>query len=235
MQNNDEMYKEKYLKYKTKYLALQSGGLFDSFVILTKFENIKQFLPSEEILEFSSDCTNVEKNLFNKAHVYKKKTNNFDLITTENPICGKTISLLEAKKKVSEGATEFGKTMKSVAQPMLEEILKVAKEEGKRTLTTIGTTAKTEAEKRTQQLGEKITTVGTRQIQKIGQKIDTKLTHQSGGSKAQQIISVLNSLNLNYNNADAIEKIISENQYNIVIKFVPSVIGKSKFYVTKLI
>lgn len=234
MQN---LYKYKYLKYKSKYLTAQYGGVLDNFIILTKMSELYPKFIHSDNLEFSADCTDVEKNLFGKAHVFKKKYGGFELMTQTNPICGKTISMLDVKKKLSEVNKEIGHEIKKDVLPVFTQLKKSTKDEIGKTIPILSEKIKGLGTSTIETVGEFARKKGIQKMDNFGKKMETLQRHSKtgGGGIGLKIISILSSIGCDYSDANAIEKIVNEYNYDVAIKFIPKLIGKSNFSITKLL
>ena len=104
MNSNDEIYKQKYLKYKMKYLELkQKGGVFDK---LTQFVKGQSFLSEEELTNicrdnktFYIDCVNNQDN--KKLECPKDNEKRKKCITDTKT------NVLNNNKKLSEGRVMY--------------------------------------------------------------------------------------------------------------------------------
>jgi len=227
MQN--DYYKEKYLKYKRKYLSKKNksqrgGGLLHEAIILTKLDNIKSLDPKLQNFtdEISVDvkCIDLEKlirsELGNKSYLLKSDFSAFEKFTKDKYICGET----QAKK--------IGSEVGNIAKPILSDIKRTTQEQLKQSVDTL-----------TPQLQQSIQTgissvidVGTR---KATEKIKTIGNHpQQGGFNSKIVLDLVKRVFKKDLNDDDVKKIIQENNYDVVIKYSQQFIGKSKITIIKL-
>lgn len=225
----DIQYKPKYLKYKRKYLLAKEkqygGGILQNAIILTKLDLIKSLDPQlqnlTDELPVSVKCMDLENilrtELGNKAHLIKDDMQMFVKFTKDQYICGET----HAKK--------IGSDVTDIAKPVLSDIKKTTQEQLKQSVSAI-----------TPQIQQSIQTgissainVGTQKAtEKIG-KIGSK-PQQSGGINVKIVLDLVKRVFKKDLSETDVSKIITENNYDVAIKYSQQLIGKSKITVLKL-
>jgi len=222
----DEIYKNKYLKYKQKYLlAKQSGGGNDA-LILTKLDTIKILDPQLEStfseLTLNVKCVDFERlmrtNLGDMAHILKRGDQSFRKFTKDVYICGES----QMKKMGSEFGNEFGK----VANPILTELKRTTGEQLKQASTTM-----------MPQLQQAMQQSIQRGISSTQRKMESKLGQigtQHGGYNTGIINDMMKRMfGMTMQDTD-IAKILDEFKYDVVIKYSPKIIGSSKIDIIKI-
>jgi hypothetical protein len=125
MNNLDEIYKQKYLKYKAKYLELkeQQGGIIyntGQYVFFYKPNNLNNKLSnlvddSRRVLKTSFNI--FTDNLANNAYYYKidkKPTNNFKILRN---LTSPEVAVTMAKKKMADAAYAIVKSSCKQVEP----------------------------------------------------------------------------------------------------------------------
>lgn len=247
----DDIYKHKYLKYKAKYMALQSGGA-NKYIILARLEDVKDLLPAfEKKVESKQRCADMEKRLIGKSHVYKQSHGEFREVNDANHFCGASKILTSIKQNVnpvlSGLKTEVMKTAKELSAQLAPEIQKLtesAKEKIKQESSALLKEVKTSAMDFGKQLAPELNKLKDEALEKgkltIQQKTEQAMKFardriQKGGD-LDDVKKELNSVGINNPDMEKIKDIIEKNKYDIVIKYEQNIIPlrPSSFVVTKL-
>lgn len=240
MQSN--LYEHKYLKYKAKYLALkQSGGAIEKFVILTKFDSIKSLLPQDKLTEkeFSvkQNCSEFEKKLNNVSHIYDKKNKIFVKISPARPLCETTkvqqkaeFAQKLAKEKLSPIVKEFGQKISASAEEFKKKVVPQLEQMGEKLLKT-GEAAISKGISTAVTKGSALAEKGMASVSKKVNIIGNKMT---GGSPYDIVLGIFTNTKIIAPSQSEIEKLISQEKYDVVIQYNKEFIGKSTFVVKKL-
>lgn len=230
---DDRIYKQKYLKYKSKYLELKQngGGMTINALILTKFDIVKNLLfPNNDLSSLAEEvatsvkCTDLERLIRTEtgknAHVLLQSLNNFEPFNKNLSICAET----EIKKTSSN--------IGNIITPQLKEFTNVLQQQVTSTIQQAAPIAQTA-------LKQKIDTASQRASQSIQRRLSpqTKLQQQGGANDATKLISDIAGRLWGKTNLDQniIEQIIKNNNYDIVIRYKQRIIGKSEVIVFRLV
>lgn len=246
--HDEEMYKYKYLKYKSKYMNLKNssrGGDWESIkskmskmtsslaskllptaVILTKLETLQYLEPKlgkigVETVEMDIHCMAIQNILIGKAHIFTKSDTKFMPFTMAHPLCGESIS----QKKFSEISGKIAEKAKPIVATVGSELKKTA-----------------------QQMDAKVTETATKKVgESVGRVkssffsfLDTFSKPQKGGASVDIVRDAIRAAWESGVSAQGIEDVLSEFKYDVVIRYQPQVSldprtsKPSKIYVTRL-
>lgn len=255
MDPNSDMYKKKYLKYKSKYLQLQQStqtgsGIFTEAFIITRLETIKslntQLQSDFNELKINVKCTDFENlvrsELGMNAHIMMHSDSNFVKFTNERSICRET----QLKNLGSNVGTQLHtgiKELQKVAAPIVADIKKTAETQIKQASAVV-------IPKITQSIQTGIIKAieqGTKSIDKAIDKANDKNTKlkfgltteqpQTGGSSDRKVDIVIGMIERGLHKRvepKILEQIVNDNKYDIVIHYEQQIMGKSKLTIIKL-
>ena len=242
---DESMYKHKYLKYKSKYLELsklQTGGdmvhlkeqlanakgkfstavsqtLLPMAVFLTNIDTIKDLDPKivhlttkDSVVAFDVHCMKLRNKLIGHSHVCKKHDNSFKLFTSSEPLCGEQIGQVKLEQIAQK------------ISPIQQQATKKLEVIGK-------------------QFASNLETKATSFVDKFGNKVLKtldKVTQKMIGGDYDVVVNNIIKTAWPGKSISGISDIISSNNYDIAIRYVPlfssdpSVKKPSKIFVTKL-
>lgn len=245
---NSEIYRLKYLKYKSKYLNLMSqynametaspgGGIMDKIsdlfsdksVILTKREYLSDIpeiakINSNDDTHFNMkiDCAKLETLIQGKAHLCKKNSDTFNPFTENDHLC-RSAPIKKVAVSAATSGINAAKTLGKTLEPAVKQIASVASE--------LATDTVTKIQKETDALIKKHQPMVEDAMRKATAKVQTSVLKQTGGGisipKVEELIKSIGNKKI----IPDINDIIVKNKYDICIMFEPVPIGLSNIVV----